>query len=778
MDEVVREFLVESNEGLDQLDRDLVALEQTPNDRDLLARIFRCIHTVKGTCGFLGFSKLESVTHVGESLLSLLRDGVRNLTPERTSALLALVDAVRQILGEIETSGEEGDVDYGELIERLTRLQAEDGAVPAAPAAAEPEPAPAAPAAPPVKNMGDQLIEKGLVTADEVKAAADAQRQGDPRHIGEILVEQAHVPPQAIVDVLESQHAEGAKPAAGGVADSTIRVDVGLLDKLMNLVGELVLARNQILQHLTTTADNSLGATSQRLNLITTELQEGVMKTRMQPIGNVWSKFPRIVRDLALSLEKQVRIDMEGKETELDKTIIEAIKDPLTHIVRNSVDHGIESPAKRVAAGKPAEGRLQLRAFHEGGQVNIEITDDGGGIDPEKLKAKAVQKGILTAEQASRMGEREALNLIFAAGFSTAEKITNVSGRGVGMDVVRTNIERIGGTVDVSSVKGQGTTLKIKIPLTLAIIPGLMVTTNGDRFAIPQVSLLELVRLEGREGEAGIEMIYDSPVYRLRGNILPLVLLSHALGFSDRRWPAKLETVNIVVLQADGVTFGLVVDEINDTEEIVVKPLGKQLKGIAAFAGATILGDGRVALILDVNGLAQQAGVATSHKDRPMVTNDAGANGGNERVTLLLFRVGDRRLAVPLSAIARLEEFPRSTIEHSGSRQVVQYREEIMPLVSLETMLGGFGGSAEADGPEMCQVVVYTRDGRSVGLVVDQILDIVEQHLNVERRGRQGILAGSAVIQDKVTDLLDLAAAVEQAGLEWDEPAEALAGGV
>ncbi|MGE3617828.1 MAG: chemotaxis protein CheW, partial [Gemmatimonadales bacterium] len=482
--------------------------------------------------------------------------------------------------------------------------------------------------------------------------------------------------------------------------------------------------------------------------------------------------------DLALSLEKQVRIDMEGKETELDKTIIEAIKDPLTHIVRNSVDHGIESPAKRVAAGKPAEGRLQLRAFHEGGQVNIEITDDGGGIDPEKLKAKAVQKGILTAEQASRMGEREALNLIFAAGFSTAEKITNVSGRGVGMDVVRTNIERIGGTVDVSSVKGQGTTLKIKIPLTLAIIPGLMVTTNGDRFAIPQVSLLELVRLEGREGEAGIEMIYDSPVYRLRGNILPLVLLSHALGFSDRRWPAKLETVNIVVLQADGVTFGLVVDEINDTEEIVVKPLGKQLKGIAAFAGATILGDGRVALILDVNGLAQQAGVATSHKDRPMVTNDAGANGGNERVTLLLFRVGDRRLAVPLSAIARLEEFPRSTIEHSGSRQVVQYREEIMPLVSLETMLGGFGGSAEADGPEMCQVVVYTRDGRSVGLVVDQILDIVEQHLNVERRGRQGILAGSAVIQDKVTDLLDLAAAVEQAGLEWDEPAEALAGGV
>ncbi|MGE3617567.1 MAG: Hpt domain-containing protein, partial [Gemmatimonadales bacterium] len=301
MDEVVREFLVESNEGLDQLDRDLVALEQTPNDRDLLARIFRCIHTVKGTCGFLGFSKLESVTHVGESLLSLLRDGVRNLTPERTSALLALVDAVRQILGEIETSGEEGDVDYGELIERLTRLQAEDGAVPAAPAAAEPEPAPAAPAAPPVKNMGDQLIEKGLVTADEVKAAADAQRQGDPRHIGEILVEQAHVPPQAIVDVLESQHAEGAKPAAGGVADSTIRVDVGLLDKLMNLVGELVLARNQILQHLTTTADNSLGATSQRLNLITTELQEGVMKTRMQPIGNVWSKFPRIVRDLALS---------------------------------------------------------------------------------------------------------------------------------------------------------------------------------------------------------------------------------------------------------------------------------------------------------------------------------------------------------------------------------------------------------------------------------------------------------------------------------------------
>ncbi len=753
LDEITREFLVESNEGLDQLDRDLVALEQRPKDQELLARIFRCVHTIKGTCGFLGLKKLESVSHVGENLLSLLRDGVRDLTPERTSALLQLVDALRQMLGSIESTGAEGEVDYTALIARLTALQEDQAASSAPDEAGSP------------KNMGDHLVERGLVTQDDVREAAERQLSGDPRHIGEILVEQAQVPPQVIAEVLETQAAEGSR-AASSVADSTIRVDVGLLDRLMNLVGELVLARNQILQHLTTSADHTLGATSQRLNLITTELQEGVMKTRMQPIGNVWSKFPRVVRDLASSCGKQIRLEMEGKETELDKTIIEAIKDPLTHIVRNSADHGIEAPDVRLARGKPAEGRIFMRAFHEGGQVNIEISDDGGGIDPAVIKQKAVQKGLLTTEQAGRLNDREAFNLIFAPGFSTAAKVTNVSGRGVGMDVVKTNIEKIGGTVDVNSVTGQGTTLRIRIPLTLAIIPGLIVTSHGDRYAIPQVSLLELVRLEGEEIGRSIELIYGAPVYRLRGNLLPLVVLNHALGCTAERWDvAGREAVNVVVLQADGTQFGLVVDEINDTEEIVVKPLAKQLKGIAAFAGATIMGDGKVALILDVGGLAQQSGVLQSEHDRARTEATAGtASDDGDRRTLLLFRAGqDRRLAVPLSEIARLEEFPVASTELAGTRRVVQYRGEIMPLVRLDEILDGVTRHNEIEDP--IQVVVYAHRGQSIGLMVDQITDIVEQQIVVDRRSNGRAVAGSAVVQDRVTDLLDIEAVVGLAGL-------------
>jgi two-component system chemotaxis sensor kinase CheA len=534
----------------------------------------------------------------------------------------------------------------------------------------------------------------------------------------------------------------------------------------MNLVGELVLARNQILQFTSREADSAFVATTQRLNLITTELQEGVMKTRMQPIGNVWAKFPRVVRDLALACKKQVRIEMEGKETELDKTIIEAIKDPLTHIVRNSVDHGMELPADRVARGKPAEGRLLLRAYHEGGQVNIEISDDGGGVNTERVKAKAIQKGILTAEQAGRMSDRELVNLIFAPGFSTAEQVSNISGRGVGMDVVKTNIEKIGGTVDIQSTAGEGTTLKIRIPLTLAIIPALTVTCRGSRYAIPQVSLLELVRLEGRGPGKEIEMVHGAPVLRLRGRLLPLVSLAQALGEQPgfhRADRADDETINIVVLQADEHSFGLVVDEINDTEEIVVKPLGKQLKGVTCFAGATIMGDGRVALILDVTGLALNARVVSETSGRTTKVESGASTlaAQDAREMLLLFRVGqDQRMAIPLSMVARLEEFPRSSIEHAGHQQVVQYRDRLLPLIRLTDLLGAGSGD---DTRESVSVVVYAHDGRDIGLVVENIVDIVEETLTVHRRRTPGAVYGTATIQQKVTDLLDVRALIEGA---------------
>jgi len=724
LDSIVREFLVESHENLDALDRALVALEQNPGDHEMLASIFRTIHTIKGTTGFLGFSQLEAITHVGENLLSRMRDGVLTLTPAITSGLLAMLDAIRAQLAAIEGTGVECEADYTTLIALLTELNAGTTAAPVAAVApiAEPTPPPvAAPAAPVPASLpadSDQLA------FAEVRSGED-RRSNDERR--------------------------------GGIADTSLRVDVGLLDKLMNLVGELVLARNQILQFTSTQADLTFTGATQRLNLVTSELQESVMKTRMQPIGNVWSKFPRIVRDLAQMCGKQVRIEMLGKETDLDKTIIEAIKDPLTHVVRNSVDHGIESPAVRIAAGKPAEGLITLRAFHEGGQINIEISDDGAGIDPARVRNKAVQRGLVTPDQAARMSDHEVVKLIFLPGFSTAETITNVSGRGVGMDVVKTNIEKIGGTVDIQSTHGAGTSLRIRIPLTLAIIPALMITTGGERFAIPQVNLLELVRLEGEQKRVGIEHIGDARFYRLRGDLLPIVDLSDELALAAQ---SEADVCNIAVLKADGRQFGLVVDAINDTEEIVVKPLGRQLKHVAIFAGATIMGDGCVALILDVSGIAQQAGVISTTGGQGLLaaeTTGADAERAANLRTLLLFRVGeDARMAVPLALVARLEEFAAASIERSGEADVVQYRGAILPLINLS----GYFAGTHARPTGSLQVIVFNGEAHSVGLVVDEILDIVTEAVEATTRAARHGVIGSAIVQQRVTELIDVQAIV------------------
>jgi two-component system chemotaxis sensor kinase CheA len=767
--EILNEFLVESYEGLDQLDRDILELEQNGGSTETIGRVFRCIHTIKGTCGFLGFGTLESVTHVGENLLSRVREGTIKVTPELTSVLLRLNDAVRGMLQRIEEQGNEGNEDYSALIDTLAALS--DGqSVAIAPPVAEALPTEAEIQAaledaadlnacedacePP--RLGEILVDQGLVYPADVAAAVHEQTQGANARVGEILVARGSTNSDAVKQALAAQ-----QDARGGhVAEGSIRVDVALLDRLMNLVGELVLARNQIIQSSATRSDSALLGTTQRLNLITSELQEGVMKTRMQPIGNVWSKFPRVVRDLAVTCGKQVAIQMEGANTELDKTIIEAIKDPLTHIVRNSVDHGIESPRDRVLADKSPEGRLFLRAFHEGGQVNIEISDDGAGIDPARLRTKAVDKGLLTPEAAAKLSDRESLNLIFAPGFSTAAKITNVSGRGVGMDVVKTNIEKIGGTVDVASTVGAGTTLRIKIPLTLAIIPALVITSAGERFAIPQVSLLELVRMEHEEARQKIEMIYDKPVYRLRGKLLPLVHLNHTLNLEATPWPnepgAKDEAISIVVLQTDGMPFGLVVDRIMDTEEIVVKPLGKQLKGITTFAGATIMGDGRVALILDVHGLAARADVLAVERERAASDpRDEQKASGEMTQTLLVFSGGgDSRMAIPLSEVARLEEFAPDIVERTGHHEVVQYRGSIMPLLRLARVLEL--PEAELAPEALLQVIVIRHETQHVAVVVDRIVDVVEVAVTVHQRRRPGVVLGSTVIQGRVTDLLDV----------------------
>ena len=790
MDDVVKEFLVESYENLDEMDRDLVELEQNPKPEDI-ARIFRTLHTIKGTCGFLGFSRLESVAHASENLLSKLRDGELNVNADIASALLATVDAIRNMMAVIEEEGsDENTGDFSDLVKELERLQKGDAAPPAdsedesaeeepaaaveeepapepepepepEPVAAAPEPTPPAAPEPPPPATPEKPAPQAKAQEPEPepeKAAAEAEKPADDKA--------AEKKGPSKKGASKKVAKRGGESSGSGLTESSIRVDVSVLNTLMNLVGELVLARNQIVQFtaLHEDIDTNLLAASQRLNLITTEMQEEVMKTRMQPIGNIWSKFPRVVRDLSHTCGKQVRIEMEGVDTELDKTLLEAIKDPLTHLVRNSVDHGIEPPEKRVENGKAAEGLLVLRAFHEGGMVNIEIRDDGGGIDPNKIRAKAIEKQLVTADTSSKMNDRELINLIFLPGFSTAAAITNVSGRGVGMDVVKTNIEKIGGTVDVQSQLGSGSTFKIKIPLTLAIIPALIVNCKAERYAIPQVSLLELVRLDASQVEEKIEMLHGAPVYRLRGNLLPLVYLRKELyPHEDLDVVAVADNergFNIVVLQADDRQFGLVVDKITDSQEIVVKPLGKQLQGISVFAGATIMGDGTVALILDVLGIATKSNVVSEVHDSAGIDMVAHSHErSSDSQTLLLCRSGGgNRLAIPLAIVARLEEFSDTEVEQAGAQEVVQYRGEIMPLIRLSNMLpsSGMGYGMEEEENDKIQVVVYSHENRSVGLVVDKIIDIVEDSLEVQRESHHTGVLCSVVIQDRVTDLVDI----------------------
>jgi two-component system, chemotaxis family, sensor kinase CheA len=767
--QILREFLIESNENLARLDHEMVELEKRPRDASLLASIFRTIHTIKGTCGFLGFEILEAISHTAESILSQVRAQEREMTVELVSIILESVDAIKQALNTIEATGSEGSNRYEDLCRRLKEV--ENVLEPADKSCTAPvgntlpgtnvTQAPLANSGPDHAEYPHEKTSQGSVHAP--KSASQNDRSGaDESDVKKPFDDIVHRPSAAVSTIR---------------ANSTIRVDVGLLDRLMNLVGELVLTRNQILQFNARQEDQVFSATSQRLNLITSELQQGVIRARMQPIGTVWNRLPRVVRDLAAQCGKQIALEMEGADTELDKTILEAIKDPLTHIVRNCCDHGIERPEVRVAHGKALQGRLFLRAFHEGGHVHIEITDDGCGISGERVKQKAVERGLVHAERAAGMSEREAAQLIFLPGLSTAQQVSNISGRGVGMDVVRTNIEKAGGVVDLTSERGSGTTVKIKLPFTLAIIPGLVVAGGGVNFVIPQVSLLELIRLEGEAGKKQIEQIYGATVYRHRGRLLPVVYLSELLQVSNEHSPA--DVVNIVVLQAEDCQFGLVVDGISDTQEIVVKPLGKLLKGVDCYAGATIMGDGKVALILDVAEIAQRSGLMSRAGESTIGNRRFGNRKfAHRRLTgrytvdprgtltsLLLFQVGAAdRLAVPLSLVARLEEFRVEWIERAAGDLVVQYRGRILPLLTLD------GGWPVPDNGRV-QVVVFDDGERQTGLIVDRIVDIVEECVTVAKKsGRPGIL-GSAVVGQKVTDFLDLDAVLFQNRGLWGRQA-------
>src|SRR4051794_20676185 len=733
MDEIVQEFLVESYEALDRLDGDLLTLERDPNSGEVLASIFRVMHTIKGTCGFLGFQKLERVAHAAESLLGAVRDGTLAANPAIASALLATGDALRQMLAKIERTGNDGDEDFLHLVATLERLRASGGTD-------APMHVPATPAAP------------RRSIAKMTPAAATAGTK--PPATGTPSTPIRPAPPGREADAAEKT----------SVSETNIRVDVHVLDNLMTLVGELVLARNHLTQLTAqTTHDATLLAAAQHLNTITSDLQDGVMRTRLQPINTAWARFPRVVRDLAMALGKQVRVRTEGDDTELDRSIIEAIKDPLMHLVRNAVDHGIEDAAEREAAGKPAEGTIVIRASHEGGQVTIEMQDDGRGIDIDKVLSRGIERGLIDAETAKSLSPRDTIELIFEPGFSTADKVTNLSGRGVGMDVVKTNVGRIGGNVEVATEPGVGTTYTLKIPLTLAIVPALLVTSGGERYAIPQINLVELVRATTDQ----IEDVHGAPVYRLRDSLLPLVSLAVELGGTA----ADTATSSIVVLQADDRRFGLIVDSVSDAAEIVVKPLGTYLKDIDTFAGATILGDGRVGLILDVLGLARRAHVLTDEQDaRRIAARGETDEDAAERAALLVFADHEGgRMAIPLELVTRLEEFPRVELESSGPLPVVQYGDEILHLVDISRLMLERRHAKRVDGlgssGENLPVLVYEHEGRRVGVVCGQILDVIHHdRVELQPGSRPGV-AGTMIVDGRVTEVLDL----PQILSDWDE---------
>ncbi len=791
MDDLLSEFLTETAESLDVVDVELVKFEQEPTNSGILDNIFRLVHTIKGTCGFLGLPRLEALAHSAETLMGKYRDGATP-TSEGVSLILDTIDRLKEILEQLEQEGSEPEGVDQDLIQQLDAMSAL--AMKAMNGESGEE---SAEAATPASQELERELKPGEVSLDDLEAAF--QNAPGPDDFGAdaptideapaAVVEPEPPVPAEVPAAVKAPAAPAAKPAAaqkddakpkegGAVKAQTIRVNVETLEQLMTMVSELVLTRNQLLEMVRRLDDSEFKVPLQRLSNVTAELQEGVMKTRMQPIGNAWQKLPRIIRDLSKELDKKINLEMIGAETELDRQVLEQIKDPLTHMVRNSADHGLETTEGRIAAGKSEEGNVTLSAYHEGGHIIIKIADDGQGLPTDKIKAKVIANGIATEAELEEMSENQIHKLIFHAGLSTAEKVTNVSGRGVGMDVVRTNIELIGGTVDLTSVAGEGSTFIIKIPLTLAIVSALIVEASGQKFAIPQLAVLELVK-SNANAEHRIEMINDSPVLRLRNKLLPVISMSKLLGNDpvakileegdDGTAAAAAATdqnVFVVVVQVGGQTFGIVVDAVFHTEEIVVKPMSSMLREITMFSGNTILGDGSVILIVDPNGIAQA--VAKDHggaQDSNHVDAAEAADliGNEEKTALLVFKSGSEDLkAVPLSLVTRLEEVDVANIERSNNRDLVQYRGKLMPLIYIDDHL-----THKDEGLQ--PILVFADETHSMGLVVDEIVDIVEDRLTIEISSEKDGIVGSAVIKGKATEVIDVGYYLPKAFDDWLE---------
>jgi two-component system, chemotaxis family, sensor kinase CheA len=767
--EIIAEFVVESREHLADIENQLLKIEASGPEADveLVNTVFRAVHSIKGAAGFLGFSTVGHLAHGLENVLNLVRN--RQLVPNSaiTDVMLRSADKLKDMIENVDHSN---GIDVSEYLNALQNVVSCLAAEEASPAevASESEPAH------PENNDGDiQSVETNIDSnandsstfvpneTVEYMNSQDKHSQSTPAPSApEPRMESAFHPKEAA-------HEVPSEAPAAVAGDTNIRVSVNVLDRLMNLAGELVLSRNQLLQSVGASDDSGLDSVSSRLDQVTSELQEAIMQTRMQAVGTVFSKFPRVVRDLSNQLGKQCVLFMEGEDVELDKSVIEAIGDPLTHLIRNAVDHGMESPDARVRAGKPAAGKIVLRAFHQAGKVNISVADDGGGIDIAKVKEKAVSRGIVTPEQVAEMSDREALRLLFRPGFSMAEKVTSVSGRGVGMDVVKTNIEKLGGAVTIDTKLGQGSTIDIKLPLTLAIIPSLIVRCRENRFAIPQTSISELVRVKAGDSEAKIERIKNAEVFRLRGNLLPLIRLDSALNLKPQNAQDARAALHIIVVEAGHIKYGLIVDGLHDSEEIVVKPLGRHMQDCRFLAGATVLGDGKVALILDVSGIAVHARLAMPDEDK--FTNESNQiveRSDDSQLMLLFTNAPDEQFGVPMQVITRLERVRGDQIDSVGGLEMLQYRGGSLPLLSLENYVR----AVPKPPAKMVYVLVYGVAGREIGLVVPKIIDIrqVSTEIDVGTLCEPGII-GSIVVNKKITRLLDLFQLTRIARPDWFE---------
>jgi len=812
VDELVADFIAETSEGLEALDNDLVRLEQQPNDGDLLGRIFRLIHTIKGNCGFLGLGRLQSVAHAAENVLGAFRQGELPIEPDSISAILDAIGAIRSITAHLAAEGVEPAGDDLATIARLDLIFEKAAPTAAAATAAMTRDAelenetlmvrlggrPGIDSACRLaieslsgdvfggdRNLLQRALCEGLCsaargseTAEEfsIRLHAVAGEPGAKAPIEPLLAAIVRVfatlgaSLKSVEELLAplrdpDQHATAAPaapaaplaaapsiaPPVAGEAEAagpqTIRVNVEVLEHLMTVASELVLVRNQLLQTLRVDPESPFAGPLHRLNQVTSELQESVMTTRMQPVGGAWAKLPRLVRDLARDLGKKIELTMSGEETELDRQVMELIKDPLTHMIRNAADHGLETPEQRIAAGKPEQGRIALAARHEGGAIVIEVSDDGRGLSPSKIRAKAVSSGLVNQTQADAMSDTEAQQLIFGAGFSTAAEVTAVSGRGVGMDVVRSNVEKIGGAIELSSTEGVGSQFTIRIPLTLAIISALIVECCGERFAMPQSSVVELVSANDAAPHK-IEYIEGAAVLRLRDRLLPLLFL-HKLLDLDEALVVPGETC-IVAARIGGFTFGVVVDRVFDTEEIVVKPMATVLRHLKLYAGATILGDGGVIPILDFKGISVEAGVGPGANR----ARDEAAGWAVEvkRTAVLVYRTESGALkGAPLEQVARIEEIEPRQIEHVDGRAVVQYRGKLMPILSADA-----GAAVAWTGDEARPLLVFSRGDRSLGLLAREIVDIVECATDVELAASGAGAAGSLIIAGAATELIDV----------------------